>query len=162
MTTVAIAIHAIAASLVILLAPIQVIRRPKDERHKLIGRTWVIAMYLVCISGMFIYTLSGGFTVFHALAIFTFITTTLGVVQIRRGNVRRHVSSMIGGYLGAIVAGAFAVAVPSRFLPTLAVEHPAVLWGGAAAVVVAATAWLIVVLTLIRPRSAPASPALDR
>ena len=88
-------IHAIAASLVILLAPVNILRRRKDRAHKALGRTWVIAMYLVCVSGMFIYTI-GGFTVFHALAIFTFATTTLGVIAIRRGNVRSHIGNRVG------------------------------------------------------------------
>ncbi|WP_324013736.1 DUF2306 domain-containing protein [Microbacterium sp. JZ37] len=138
-------IHAIAASLVILLAPVNILRRRKDRAHKTLGRTWVIAMYLVCVSGMFIYTI-GGFTVFHALAIFTFATTTFGVIAIRRGNVRSHIGNMVGSWLGALAAGAFAAFVPGRFIPTLAVSDPAVLWSAVAAIVIAATAWVAFVL----------------
>lgn len=145
-TATAIAIHATAASLVILLGPVQIARRRKDAAHKAIGRSWVVCMYLVCVSGMFIYTLTGGFTVFHALAIFTFGTTTLGVINIRRGRVRAHIGNMVGSYLGAVVAGVFAALVPSREIPQLAVHSPAVLWACVAAIVLAATAWVIFVL----------------
>ncbi len=145
-TTVAVTVHAVAASLVILIAPINILRRRKDTAHRQLGRTWVICMYLVCVSGMFIYTITGGFTVFHALAIFTFGTTTLGVINIRRGNVRGHIGNMVGSYIGALIAGAFAAFVPGRVLPMLAIDDPALLWTGAAAVVVAATAWTIYVL----------------
>lgn len=139
-------IHALAASLVILIGPISIFRKRKDSKHKFLGRTWVVAMYLVCVSGMFIYSLTGGFTIFHALAIFTFFTTTLGVTNIRRKNVKAHLRCMIGSYLGAIIAGGFAVGVPSRWIPTFAVSNPVVFWTVVAVVIVATTAWVTFVL----------------
>jgi uncharacterized membrane protein len=154
-------VHAIAASFVILLGPVNMLRRRKDLAHRAIGRTWVVMMYLVCVSGMVIYT-DGAFTLFHALAIFTFITTTLGVVMIRRGNVGGHIGNMIGSWAGAVVAGSFAAFVPGRYLPTLAVDDPALLWTIVAGVVVAATVWVAIVLTRFggpRGRRAAARPA---
>lgn len=144
-----IAIHALAASGVVLLAPVQIIRRTKDRRHRWIGRSWVILMYLVCVSGMFIYTLSGSFTIFHALAIFTFGTTTLGVIAIRRGDIRRHIGMMVGSWLGALTAGAFAAIIPGREIPQLAVDDPGLLWGAVAAIVIAATVWVGYVLKCV-------------
>ena len=109
-------------------------------------------MYFVCTSGMFIYSLTGSFTLFHALAICTFISTTLGVIAIRRGNVRRHIGMMVGSYLGALIAGIFAAAVPGRELPQLAVSDPGLLWSLVAAVIVAVTAWAIFVLRFVSGR----------
>ena len=149
MMTLIIAVHAIAAAGVVLLAPVQLIRRPKDNRHKTIGRSWVVLMYLVCVSGMFIYSLTGAFTVFHALAIYTFATTTLGVIAIRRGNVRRHIGMMVGSYLGALTAGIFAAAVPGREIPQLAVSDPGLLWSLIAVIIVAVTTWAIFVLRFV-------------
>lgn len=144
-----IAIHALAASGVVLLAPVQLIRRTKDRKHRWIGRSWVILMYFVCISGMFIYTLSGSFTVFHALAIFTFATTTIGVISIRLGKIRRHVSMMVGSWLGALAAGTFAAIIPSRDIPQLALAEPGLLWGAVALVVIVATLWVGYVLRFV-------------
>lgn len=144
-----IAIHALAACGVVLLAPVQIIRRAKDRRHRWIGRSWVILMYLVCVSGMFIYTLSGSFTIFHALAIFTFGTTTLGVIAIRRGDIRRHIGMMVGSWLGALTAGAFAAIIPGREIPQLAVDDPGLLWGAVAAIVIAGTVWVGYVLKCV-------------
>lgn len=144
-----IAIHALAASGVVLLAPVQIIRRTKDRRHRWIGRSWVILMYLVCVSGMFIYTLSGSFTVFHALAIFAFGTTTVGVIAIRRGNIRRHIAMMVGSWLGALTAGTFAAIIPGREIPQLAIVDPTLLWGAVAAIVIAATVWVGYVLKFV-------------
>lgn len=149
MFSLVIAIHAIAATGVVLLGPIQILRRTKDRRHRFIGRSWVVLMYLVCTSGMFIYSLTGSFTLFHALAIWTFISTTLGVIAIRRGNVRRHIGMMVGSYLGALVAGIFAAVVSGREIPQLAVSDPGLLWSLVAGIVVAVTAWAIFVLRFV-------------
>lgn len=147
-----ITIHAITASLVVLIGPVNVLRKKKDSKHKALGRSWVVAMYATCVSGMFIYTISGGFTIFHALAILTFITTTLGVISIRRNWVTAHVGNMVGGYLGALIAGVFAAFVPGRFIPVLAVQNPVLLWSVIVVLVVLATAWVLYVLTLFKPR----------
>lgn len=161
MDTLLIAIRAIAATGVVLLAPVQVLRRPKDQRHKAIGRSWVVLMYFVCVSGMFIYSITGGFTFFHALAIFTFFTTTLGVIMIRRGHVRTHAFNMIGSWLGAVTAGLFAVIIPTREIPRLVVAEPLVFWTILMGVIVAATLWVAYVLRFVpvrRPAEAVASP----
>ena len=145
-------IHAIAASGVVLLAPVQLVRRAKDRRHRAIGRSWVVLMYFVCISGMFIYSLTGGFTVFHALAVFTFATTTLGVIAVRRGNTRRHVSMMVGSWLGALTAGLFAVIVPGRDIPRFIDSDQALFWLLVAGIITAATVWVVYVLRFVPVR----------
>lgn len=160
MTPIIIATHAIAASIVLLVGPIQVIRRRKDLGHRILGRSWVVCIYLTCVTGMFIYTLTGGFTIFHALALFTLCTSTLGVIHIRHGRKRQYAISMIGTYLGACTAGAFAIFVPGRVIPTLAVHDPAVLWGVAAAIAVACTVWIVVVLGFLAPRKTAVARSL--
>lgn len=103
-------------------------------------------MYLGCVSGMFIYSLTGGFTIFHGLAIFTIGTTTLGVINIRKGNARGHVGNMTGSWVGALAVGGFAAFVPGREIPMLAVADPGLLWSIIAAVIAGATAWVAYVL----------------
>ena len=144
--TLVIPVHAVAASLVILLGPVQVLRRRRDRAHRYIGRSWVVAMYLTCVSGMFIYSLTGGFTIFHGLAIFTFGTTTLGVINARRGSMIAHRGNMIGGWIGALVAGGFAVLGPTRDIPMWAVGSPVLFWSIVAGIVVTCTVWVWFVL----------------
>lgn len=139
-------VHAVAASLVILLAPVQVLRRRKDRAHRYIGRSWVVAMYFTCVSGMFIYSLTGGFTIFHGLAIFTFGTTTLGVINARSGKVLAHRGNMTGGWIGALIAGGFAVLGPSRDIPKWAVGDPVLFWSIVAVIIAASTVWVWFVL----------------
>lgn len=139
-------IHAVAASFVILIGPVNFLRRRKDVAHRLLGRTFAVMMYFVCVSGLFIYE-GGGFTVFHALAIFTLITTTLGIRAILRGDVKAHRGNMIGSWAGTLAAGTFAAVVPGRAIPTLAVEDPAVFWAIVAAIIAATTLWVTAVLS---------------
>ncbi len=164
MSAIIVAIHAIAASGVVLLGPVQILRRHKDRRHRIIGRSWVVLMYLVCVSGMFIYSLTGGLTIFHALAIFTFGTTTIGVIAIRRGNVRNHIGMMVGSWLGAVFAGGFAAFVPGRDIPMLAVNDPVTLWTIVVGVVAAVSGWVVWVLRFLpadNGRTAPGPRPLD-
>lgn len=51
--------------------------------------------------------ISGGFTIHHALAIFTYGTTTLGVLSVRRGHAPGRTGNMVGSWVGAVVAGVF-------------------------------------------------------
>ncbi|UWF77664.1 MULTISPECIES: DUF2306 domain-containing protein [Microbacterium] len=143
--TALIVVHAVAASFVILVGPVNILRRRKDAAHRLLGRTFALMLYLVCVSGMFIY--SAGFSVFHALAIFTFITTTLGILAIRRGNVIAHRANMIGSWAGTVTAGVFAATIPGRAIPALAVDEPALFWAIVASIIVAAMAWIAIVLS---------------
>lgn len=156
--SVVIAVHAIAASFVILIGPVQFLRRRKDARHRLLGRTFGIMMYFVCVSGMFIYSMSGGFTIFHFLAIWTFTTTTLGIIAIRRHRVRTHRALMIGSWAGTVTAGVCAALIPGRVIPTLAVTDPGLLWTIIAVVLVVATAAITAVLRFPRARR-PRVPA---
>jgi len=143
--TALICVHAVAAGFVIVFGPVNFLRRRKDSRHKLLGRIFAVMMAFVCISGMFIYSI-GGFTIFHALAILNFSCTAISILAIRKGNVPLHRGMMIGGWLGTIIAGAFAVLVPGRRIPTLAAHDPAMLWTIVTIVVAAAATVVILVL----------------
>lgn len=156
-----IAAHATAATLMVLLPFVQVFRRAKDTAHRWIGRSWLVCAWTVCVSGMFIYTLTGGFTPFHALAILTFCSTTFGLIQIRRGRMRLHAFCMVSSWLGAVVAGGFAAFVPGRDIPRLAVADPQLLWGMAVGIAVAATLWVVAVLIFIAPRRSAVVPQVN-
>ncbi|OCG73920.1 DUF2306 domain-containing protein [Microbacterium sediminis] len=150
-------LHATAGTVAVLLPAVNLLRRRKDRAHRWIGRSWVVAMYLLCTSGMFIYSMTGGFTLFHALALFTFVTTTLGVLAIRRGRVRAHVGNMVGSWLGAIGAGTAAALVPGRQITAWMIGTPATFWTVVALIVLATTAWTAWVLLRIGPRVRPAA-----
>lgn len=131
--SVLIALHAIGASLALLLGPVNLIRKPKGDRaHRRLGRVWVVAMYWTVVSSFFIHQINpGGFSWIHGLSAFTLITLSVGLWAARAGRITRHRGFMRGSYLGTVGAFIGAVVVPQRDIPQLAVHHPFLLSGAA-------------------------------
>lgn len=137
--------HVVAALLSVGLGVVQLIRRKGDRRHRYLGRVWVVLMLWTAVSSFWIrHIRDGAFSWLHVLSLVTLVTVTLGVLAVRRGDVRGHRGHMVGSWLGSLAAMVFALAVPSRMLPTFAVAEP--LGALTAAATVAALASLLVVV----------------
>jgi uncharacterized membrane protein len=117
--SVLIALHALAASLALVVGPVNVLRRPRGDRaHRVVGRVWLVLMYFTAGSSYWIQQLRpGSFSWIHALSTFTLVTLTLGLWNARRGRIRAHAGNMIGTYLGLVGALIGVVAVPTRLVP---------------------------------------------
>lgn len=123
--TVLIVVHAVAASYSLLFGAFQLLRRTKGGKlHKVIGRIWVAAMYLVCFTSFGIQTLNGGFSWLHGLSILTIITVSIGLWAAIKRKIPAHKSFMTGSYFGILGAFVGVIAVPSRRIPSMAVENP--------------------------------------
>ena len=117
--------HVAAALLSVSLGVVQLVRRKGDARHRLLGRVWVGLMLWTAVSSFWIRHLrDGAFSWLHVLSLVTLVTVTLGVVAIRRGDVRAHRGNMVGSWLGSAAAMVFALAIPARMIPTFAVDEP--------------------------------------
>ncbi|MCF3138862.1 DUF2306 domain-containing protein [Paenarthrobacter sp. AR 02] len=153
-----IALHAIAAGYALIFGAVNLLRRNKGSvAHKILGRIWAVAMYVVVLTSFGIRTIDGGFNWLHALSVLTFCTLTIGLWSVRKGNIRAHQRFMTGSYFGLVGAFIGVVAVPDRRLPQMAVHDLAALtlWAGALAL----TAGLTVAgLLQVRPGPGP-SPA---
>ncbi len=124
MWTFVIIIHALTASLSLLLGAFQLLRPKKGDRfHRMVGRTWVVCMYAVCASSFFIQGVEDGFSWLHGLSIFTTLTVSLGLYSAIKGNIPAHKANMIGSYFGSVAAFVGVVAVPTRRIPQLAVHQ---------------------------------------
>lgn len=124
MWTVLIIIHAVTASLSLLLGAFQLLRPKKGDRfHRMVGRTWVVCMYTVCVSSFFIQGVEDGFSWLHALSLFTIMTVSLGLYSAIKGNIAAHKANMIGSYFGSVGAFVGVIAVPTRRIPQLAVHQ---------------------------------------
>lgn len=147
--------HAAAALLVLVLGPINIIRRKRDRFHRRLGRTWVVLMYVTCVSSFF-FGLDDGFTPLHALSIITMSSVTLGVWFITRGNRPAHIANMVLSYVGTLIAFGFAAFIPDRLIWQTTVSSPPMVIGFVCAVLLVAYAWL----SIIRDRR-PATPAVS-
>lgn len=124
MWTFVVIIHAITASLSLLLGAFQLLRPKKGDRfHRMVGRTWVVSMYAVCASSFFIQGVNDGFSWLHGLSLFTTLTVSLGLYAAIKGNIAAHKANMIGSYFGAIAAFVGVIVVPTRRIPQLAVNQ---------------------------------------
>jgi len=124
MWTFVIIIHAMTASLSLLLGAFQLLRPKKGDRfHRMIGRTWVVSMYTVCASSFFIQGINEGFSWLHGLSIFTTLTVSLGLYAAIKGNIAAHKANMIGSYFGAVAAFVGVIVVPTRRIPQLAMNQ---------------------------------------
>ena len=109
--------HVAAALVSVSLGVVQLVRRKGDARHRLLGRVWVGLMLWTAVSSFWIRHLrDGAVSWLHILSLVTLVTVTLGVVAIRRGDVRAHRGNMIGSWLGSAIAMVFAVAIPTRMI----------------------------------------------
>ncbi|MGP9844953.1 DUF2306 domain-containing protein [Brachybacterium sp. 107] len=141
-------VHAIAALYVLLLGPLQILRRRRDGAHRLLGTTWVAAMLVVCTSSFGI--MPDGFSWLHGLSTWTLLCMVLAIVAIRRGSVPTHRAFMVGSHLGTLTAFAFAALVPTRLIPQLLRSEPLV-----AGVTVLAVAVTIAVFATLVIRAVP-------
>jgi uncharacterized membrane protein len=121
--SVLIAVHAVAAAYSILFGAFQLLRRTKGGSvHRVVGRIWVAAMYVVILTSFGIRTLNGGFTWLHALSVFTLCTVSIGLWAARTGRIPAHRSYMTGSYFGVLGAFIGVVVVPDRRIPQLAIN----------------------------------------
>lgn len=145
-----IALHASCALYVLVVGPVQLLRRRRDRAHRILGASWVAVMVVNCVTSFFIHP--QGLTWLHGLAVFTLFSVGLAIWGITHGNVAMHRRNMLGCYLGTLVAFGFAVGVPTRVIPQTLTSAPAVLLGSALGLAVLAGAWSA---TIIRTCRAP-------
>jgi uncharacterized membrane protein len=122
--TLLISLHALAASYALIFGAVNLLRRTKGGSvHRITGRIWAVAMYVVVLTSFGIRTIDGGFNWLHALSVLTFCTLTAGLWAIRKRNIRAHRSFMTGSYFGLIGAFVGVLMVPSRRIPQLAIHE---------------------------------------
>lgn len=142
-------LHAVAATYVLLLGPLQILRRRRDLAHRVVGLSWLAAMVTVCISSFWI--APDGFSWLHGLSIWTLVCMVAAIAGIRSGNVPVHRGFMVGSYLGTLAAFSFAALVPARLIPQLLRSQPLI----AVATVVAVGAVVVIFhLTVVRATAA--------
>ncbi|MFJ4029434.1 DUF2306 domain-containing protein [Paenarthrobacter sp. NPDC089989] len=137
-----IALHAIAAGYALIFGAVNLLRRNKGSAaHKVLGRIWAAAMYVVVLTSFGIRTIDGGFNWLHALSVLTFCTLTIGLWSVGKRNIRAHQRFMTGSYFGLVGAFIGVVAVPERRLPQMAIHDlpGLILWAAALALTAGVT-----------------------
>jgi uncharacterized membrane protein len=90
-------------------------RRKGDQKHRWIGRSWVLLLSITAISSFFIKT-SGQFSWIHIISIGTLFFLIRAVYDARNGQIRRHKRTMISLYFGSLVIAGLFTLMPGRLL----------------------------------------------
>ncbi|WP_173089058.1 DUF2306 domain-containing protein [Devosia sp. 1635] len=149
-SSLAIQIHALSALAAVLLGTIVLFARKGTRLHMRLGRMWVGVMVVVALSSFLISEMRmfGPYSLIHALSVLTLVSLIVGIVAIRRGNLKAHRFIMISLYVFALVlTGAFTL-LPGRRMHAVIFADG----GQTAAVLATLIATLIGVLLLVRRR----------
>lgn len=106
-----IAFHVAAAILALASGAGVVILEKGTSAHRSSGKVYVAALLALCFSGFFIYELTGGLTIFHALAIqgIALVSAGLFVPLFLREKLARwyvwHARFMLYSYISLVITG---------------------------------------------------------
>jgi uncharacterized membrane protein len=91
-------------------------------QHKFLGRVWVAAMFVTCISALCIKSFSpllGPFGLIHLMVLWSLFNLSRGMyAMIGKRDLQGHLRNMRSAYWGLIIAGLFSF-IPGRMLWTM-------------------------------------------
>lgn len=106
--------HLATVILALVLGPIQFVMPKGTRGHRMLGWVWMLAMGSTAISSLFIREINDGqLSPIHIFSFWTMISLPLAVWFARKGMIGAHRSTMIGLYIGLLIAGALSAA-PGR------------------------------------------------
>jgi len=109
-------LHVITACGAVLLGGYNLWAEKGTAHHKFIGRFWILLMGITAMVSFEITELQPSrYSWIHLLSAWTLLSLGIALWAARTGRIITHKRFMIGTYVGAFIAGAFALA-PGRFL----------------------------------------------
>lgn len=112
-------IHLAAAVWVLCAGGIQLLRTKGTPSHRMLGWSWMLAIVVVSVSSFWLHELRPvffGLGPIHILSIWVLICVVVSVYSARHDHIIRHRNFAVGAYLGAVVAGSFAIYGSNRLL----------------------------------------------
>lgn len=83
--------------------------------HKALGRVWAALMMTTAFASIWIRDLTGGFGPLHVFTLITLVSIPYAIWSAMRGDIDAHQRSMMGTFIGLVIAGAFSL-LPGRIL----------------------------------------------
>lgn len=141
-------LHTCCATVALLLGAVILLTRKGTVVHVRLGWVYLLSMTAMNLLALFIYHITGGFNVFHIIALISLAMVVAAMVQIAmRAQIPRwlwrHYQYMTWSYV-SLLAGA----CNETFVQVPFMRHLAATWGKglplvASAAIVAASAWII-------------------
>lgn len=110
-------LHLFAALSAIVMGAAVLFREKGTYAHRIIGRIWVVLMFVVAIGSFFIQARSH-LSWIHLLSAVVIVNLSFAIHAIRNNNVRRHRYNMRIAYASLCIAGVFTL-LPYRMLGKL-------------------------------------------
>jgi len=116
--SIAIQLHAFAATAAFALGLVQFARKKGTFSHRTFGWIWVVLMLIVAVSSFWIHDIKlwGIWSPIHILSVVTLVNLPLAVWMARKHNVRAHRYWMLGIFAGALVIAGIFTFVPGRIM----------------------------------------------
>lgn len=113
----AVQVHILAVVAALCVGLIQIFGPKGTTIHRILGWSWVIFMGAVAVSSIFIRELNNGqFSFIHIFTVLTLINLPILVYAAKKKDIKRHSSTAIGVFVGALlIAGVFAF-MPGRLM----------------------------------------------
>ncbi len=109
-------VHVVTVFYALLVGPIQFLLPKGTTLHRGLGWSWVLAMFVTAITSLGIREINdGAFSPIHFFSVWTLISLPLAIWFARAGKIASHQSTMIGLYVGLVIAGLLAIA-PGRLI----------------------------------------------
>ena len=109
-------VHLVTVLYALAVGPIQFLLPKGTALHKVIGWSWALAMMTTAVASLGIREINhGAFSPIHTFSVWTLVSLPLAIVFARRGKVAAHRQTMIGLYIGLVIAGLLAIA-PGRLV----------------------------------------------
>ena len=109
-------IHIFSAFSALVLGTLLLSRRLKGDRaHRIAGWTWVVLMFTVAASSLWIPAFMKRSWI-HVFTLITLVSLPLGIYRARTHDVKGHRGTMIGVFTGGLVIAGLFTLVPGRFL----------------------------------------------
>lgn len=107
-------VHLATVIVALMLGPVQFAMPKGTPGHRVLGWTWIAAMGSTAVSSLFIREINDGqLSPIHFFSFWTLVSLPLAVWFAKRGMIRAHRGTMVGLYIGLIIAGLLSAA-PGR------------------------------------------------
>ena len=106
--------HLATVMLALVLGPIQFVMPKGTQGHRMLGWVWMLSRGATAVSSLFIRHINPGqLSPIHFFSFWTLVSLPLAVWFARKGMIRSHRGTMVGLYIGLVIAGVLSIA-PGR------------------------------------------------
>jgi uncharacterized membrane protein len=100
--------HLVTILTALILTPVQLLRPRGDHVHRMLGRIWVIAIFLAALFSLLIHSINpGGFSFIHILSVYVIVSAPIIWWSARTHRVALHRGNVRGMITGALIIAGF-------------------------------------------------------